>query len=202
MPVFSRTWTDQQLIAVVPKCDSWTAVARCLGLSKCKRDAVQRLRKHAARLELDVSYLSKGGPRVAPQRNCAYAPCSKSFKARKQQRYCSRECHRASRADHVLDTWLRTGQPIRADTPGGVVRRYLLKEQEFRCALCGMDNKWRGRELTFIMDHINGDASNSCRGNLRLICPNCDSQLETYKGRNFGNGRHARRERYAAGLSY
>jgi hypothetical protein len=102
----------------------------------------------------------------------------------------------------VIDTWLQTGQPIRTDTPGGVIKSYLLKEQGSRCAICGIGNEWQGRELTFIMDHVDGDAANSCRENLRLVCPNCDSQLETYKGRNFGNGRHARRERYAAGLSY
>jgi RNA polymerase subunit RPABC4/transcription elongation factor Spt4 len=83
-----------------------------------------------------------------------------------------------------------------------VIKDCLLKEQESRCAICGMVNEWRGFELVLILDHIDGDASNNRRDNLRLICPNCDSQLETYKGRNVGNGRHARRERYAAGLSY
>lgn len=32
--------------------------------------------------------------------------------------------------------------------------------------------------------HIDGDASNNFRDNLRLVCPNCDSQLDTYKSRN------------------
>ncbi|WIM86214.1 hypothetical protein PT015_14985 [Candidatus Mycobacterium wuenschmannii] len=40
------------------------------------------------------------------------------------------------------------------------------------------------------------------RENLRLICPNCDSQLPTYKARNRGSGRHYRRQRYANGQSY
>ena len=38
--------------------------------------------------------------------------------------------------------------------------------------------------------------------NLRLVCPNCDSQLPTFKGRNTGNGRYYRRQRYKAGKSY
>jgi 5-methylcytosine-specific restriction endonuclease McrA len=102
----------------------------------------------------------------------------------------------------VLQVWLDTGQPIRLDTPGDVIRRFLMKEQDSQCALCGLPSEWNGRELQFIMDHVNGDSTNSSRENLRLICPNCDSQLDTYKGRNVGNGRHTRRERYRAGLSY
>ena len=57
-------------------------------------------------------------------------------------------------------------------------------------------------KLNFVLDHIDGDASNSSKDNLRLVCPNCDSQLDTFKCRNKGNGRAYRRERYAKGQSY
>lgn len=33
----------------------------------------------------------------------------------------------------------------------------------------------------FVLDHIDGDCSNNKRENLRLICPNCDSQTSTFK---------------------
>ena len=61
---------------------------------------------------------------------------------------------------------------------------------------------WQALPLTLIMDHIYGNATNNRRENLRLVCPNCDSQLPTYKSRNRGNGRHYRRERYANGQSF
>lgn len=53
-----------------------------------------------------------------------------------------------------------------------------------------------------MLDHIDGDAANNRRDNLRMVCPNCDSQLPTFKSRNRGKGRHSRRERYANGQSY
>jgi hypothetical protein len=40
-----------------------------------------------------------------------------------------------------------------------------------------------------ILDHIDGDASNNSPTNFRLVCPNCDTQLPTYKAKNTGNGR-------------
>ncbi|BBY81802.1 hypothetical protein MPUL_29600 [Mycolicibacterium pulveris] len=57
-----------------------------------------------------------------------------------------------------------------------------------------------GLPLTLVLDH--GDPTNNRRENLRLVCPDCDSQLPTYKSRNRGKGRHFRRQRYANGQSY
>lgn len=59
-----------------------------------------------------------------------------------------------------------------------------------------------GMTLEFVLDHIDGDATNNTRENLRMVCPNCDSQLPTFKSKNRGKGRHFRRERYANGQSY
>jgi len=56
--------------------------------------------------------------------------------------------------------------------------------------------------LVLVLDHIDGDSRNNVRENLRMVCPNCDSQLPTYKSKNRGKGRHFRRERYANGQSY
>jgi hypothetical protein len=53
---------------------------------------------------------------------------------------------------------------------------------------------WNGRDLKMILDHKSGNAFDNSTGNLRLLCPNCDSQLETRGGGNInrisnvGNG--------------
>lgn len=58
-----------------------------------------------------------------------------------------------------------------------------------------------GLPLGFVLDHVDGDSGNNTRPNLRLVCPNCDSQLPTFKARNRGKGRAWRRQRYAGGKS-
>lgn len=79
---------------------------------------------------------------------------------------------------------------------------HLAAEQSGCCAICGGSSTWHGLPLTLILDHIDGNSTNNRRQNLRLVCPNCDSQLPTYKSRNRGSGRAFRRQRYADGKSY
>jgi len=47
------------------------------------------------------------------------------------------------------------------------------------CTICGIDS-WRDQPLTLELDHINGSPSDNRIENLRLLCPNCHSQTETY----------------------
>jgi protein-arginine kinase activator protein McsA len=43
--------------------------------------------------------------------------------------------------------------------------------------------------MLFVLDHIDGNWKNHKKENLRLICSNCDSQLDTYKNKNKKGGR-------------
>ncbi len=119
-----------------------------------------------------------------------------------QQVYCSNACHRARLRREATEEWLRTGQVVIRAEPRHFVRLYLLEQQKDCCALCGQARMWQGTALTLVLDHIDGDSTNNRRENLRLVCPNCDSQLSTYKSRNRGRGRHSRRQRYAEGRSF
>ena len=65
------------------------------------------------------------------------------------------------------------------------VRRYLMGDPKFvhQCELC--DNKeWNNEPIPLVLDHINGVRNDNRRENLRFICPNCDAQTDTYKGKN------------------
>lgn len=48
------------------------------------------------------------------------------------------------------------------------------------CAICGMPPSWKGKPLVMVLDHINGVPNDHRLENLRLVCPNCNSQLPTF----------------------
>ena len=54
----------------------------------------------------------------------------------------------------------------------------------YKCAICGLEPFWNGKELVLTLDHINGNHRDSRIENLRWVCPNCDRQLDTFGGRN------------------
>ncbi len=66
------------------------------------------------------------------------------------------------------------------------LKKRLLRENllENKCYECEMGPEWRGKVLVLRLDHINGKPTDYRLENLRLLCPNCDSQTDTYCGRN------------------
>jgi len=66
----------------------------------------------------------------------------------------------------------------------GIIRKLFeagLKTNE--CEVCGIRN-WNGSPLQMQLDHIDGNTYNHSINNLRMICPNCHSQTQTFCGRN------------------
>lgn len=55
------------------------------------------------------------------------------------------------------------------------------------CSICHCAPIWENKPLTLQLDHINGISDDNRIENLRLLCPNCHSQTETYAGRNKKN---------------
>ena len=66
------------------------------------------------------------------------------------------------------------------------LKKRLLKERllEKKGALCSQGTHWNNRPLVLVLDHINGVSNDNRLKNLRLLCPNCNSQTKTFAGRN------------------
>lgn len=60
----------------------------------------------------------------------------------------------------------------------------LLKEgyKENRCEVCGI-TEWNGKPITLQLHHIDGDHLNNSLENLQVICPNCHSQTDNFRGK-------------------
>ena len=138
-------------------------------------------------------------PEFAAMKNCLHC----QTEIIKRNTYCSVRCQQGYYQATKIQTWLETGTLQKVGTNREhFTKRYLLEQQQNCCAICGTQNVWLGKLITFVLDHIDGNSENNRRINLRLVCPNCDSQLPTFKSRNKGRGRYKRKIRYRNGLSY
>ena len=69
----------------------------------------------------------------------------------------------------------------RTDLKKRLMKNNILKN---KCSICGQEPVWKNKKLTMVLDHINGVSNDNRLENLRLLCPNCNSQTETFAGKN------------------
>lgn len=112
---------------------------------------------------------------------------------RNSTKYCSHKC----RVEYIWKQWCLEVETLgffegyTASDSGGPAskpKRYILQKQNNKCSICGIDS-WQGKPVPFVLDHINGDSTNWRIENMRVVCRNCDGQLDTYCGRNRGKGK-------------
>lgn len=134
--------------------------------------------------------------------NCKYClkpiPKRTNGKTKNHPIFCDRNCYNLYKIKTNREKALNNELDSTSD---GVIKRAILFVRGHKCEIC-KNSEWLSQPIGLILDHIDGNSDNNSTGNLRLVCGNCDMQLPTYKGRNFGKGRHARRKRYSEGKSY
>lgn len=62
-----------------------------------------------------------------------------------------------------------------------------------KCYICSIGTVWKGKHLVLVLDHVNGINDDYRLENLRLLCPNCNSQTDTFSGRNMKHREVAQR---------
>jgi len=100
--------------------------------------------------------------------------------------YCSVACASEGK---LLESVERLKQGLLSER--ATIRGALARIKGYRCEVCDISD-YNNQPITLQVDHTDGNPGNNDIDNLRLICPNCHSQTQSFSGRNKGNGRSYR----------
>ena len=100
------------------------------------------------------------------------------------ERFCSNECRYSFTEKQIIE-----GNGFRI-----AVRNYLIRKKNC-CFICGITD-WNEKPISLEMDHIDGNCKNNRLENVRLLCPNCHSQTDTFRVKNKGNSSRKRYQYY------
>jgi hypothetical protein len=157
-----RSYTDEELIAAVKTSFSIAGVLKILRLSPTGCN-YKGMHANFARLGVDTSHFTGQGH--------------------------LRGKHHSWTPKRPLSEILVVASSYRGST--SKLKRRLIREGLLvnRCSECGLPPVWQGERLTMILDHRNGDNRDNRLENLRLLCPNCNSQQPTFAGKDRGRYR-------------
>ncbi len=152
-----KTWSDNQLVSIVPLCNDLTEIIKKLGLRTAGGN-FESIKGHIKRLNISTAHFNK------KNQIKGLLKYSQNRKIQDKEFYIDN-----SRV-----------------TDNNSIRRKVAKDSflDYICQRCENGPTWNNEPLTLQLDHINGKHSDHRKENLRWMCPNCHSQTNTFAGRN------------------
>lgn len=117
--------------------------------------------------------------------NCTYCGREKEKTRSSYNKFCCQKCHLSWTWENVTKPRLEKGDASSNSSP--TLKKYLLENRGEKCAICGLGPEWNGFRLVLQLDHIDGDSDNNKLDNLRLLCPNCHTQTDTFSSKGKGS---------------
>lgn len=163
-----RKWTDEQLIEAVKTSRSYSQVIQKLGL-KISGGTHANIKLNVKKLGLNTEHITGQGWCTGKhhERLVGFVKTPTEKILIKDSDYAS--THRLKKR---------------------LYKEGLLKE---KCSSCGLGNEWNGKFISLQLDHKDGDRCNNQIDNLRILCPNCHSQTDTFCGKGKKKNNKARK---------
>lgn len=154
-----RKWTDEQLIEAVKSSNSYSQVLIKLGLKLCGGTHAN-IKLNIKKLGLSTEHLTGKG-------------------------WCTGEMHEKFIENFIKIPTEKILVKNSEYTSTHRLKKRLFKEGllEEKCSKCGLGNEWQGKFISLQLDHKDGDRCNNQIDNLRILCPNCHSQTESFAGK-------------------
>lgn len=136
---------------------------------------------------INIIIQSKENKMIGTCKNCGiavkYSPSQSSGK------YCSNKCQQEDKFKELTVPKILAG----TSTNVSAIKKYLTETVGYNCVLCDNTGIHNNKELVLQLDHIDGNSDNNSLENLRLLCPNCHTQTDTFTTRQKKN---TKRNRY------
>jgi len=150
-----RTWTDQQLVDAVQNSTRYSEIFQKLNLHG-SGELLKRVKKKIIELNLSTTHFSRK------------TSCFGLIKEIPLSQILIENSDYKGNGQHLKQRLLKA--------------HLLIKDE---CELCKQGPVWNNKPLVLQLDHRNGIRSDNRIENLRILCPNCHTQTDTFGCKRF-----------------
>ena len=116
--------------------------------------------------------------------NCLFCQKECEIRTNKFNKFCTNKCQANYKWEFETKPRLEDGTKL---TTSFTIKKYLIEIRGEKCQECNLDPIWNGKYLSLQVDHIDGNSDNNHLSNVRLICPNCHTQTDTFGSKGKGS---------------